>query len=242
MPGPVNRIGGIVVDGWWRRLGVRLCLPRCLGCGEASLPGADLCLACDDALPWNDTACGRCAMPLPSPAPACGACLQATPPLDAAHAAFRYAAPLDRLLPRFKFHRDLAAGRLLAEAMIARFSALERPDALLPVPLHRERLRRRGYDQALELARPLARALRLPLRTDLLRRQRPTRAQSELDAAQRRRNLRGAFAVEDGRPVPAHVVLVDDVMTTGATLHAAARALRGAGVSRVEAWVCARVP
>lgn len=242
MQGPVNLNGVAQVDGWWRRLGVRLCPPRCLACGEPGPPGDDLCAACAAALPWNDAACARCALPLAAPAAACGACLQTAPPLDAAHAAFRYAAPLDRLLPRFKFHRDLPAGRLLAEAMAARFAALDRPDALLPVPLHRERLRRRGYDQALELARPLARALRLPLRTDLLRRQRSTRAQSELDATQRRRNLRGAFAVEDGRPLPSHVVLVDDVMTTGATLHAAARVLRRAGVPRVEAWVCARVP
>src|SRR5690606_25479155 len=146
----------------------------------------------------------------------------------------------DRLLPRFKFHRDLAAGRLLAEAMAARFAPLPRPGALLPVPLHRGRLRRRGYDQALELARPLARALDLPLLPGALRRVRATRPQSELDAAARARNLRGAFAVEAGTPLPAHVALVDDVMTTGATLHAAALALRRAGVARVDAWVCAR--
>ncbi|MGJ4728872.1 ComF family protein, partial [Luteimonas sp. SDU101] len=140
------------------------------------------------------------------------------------------------------FHRDLAAGRLLSEPMAARFAALDPPDALLPVPLHRSRLRQRGYDQALELARPLAAALRLPLLTGVLQRQRATRAQSELDAGARRRNLRGAFAVGAGMALPAHVVLVDDVMTTGATLHAAARALRKAGVARVDAWVCARVP
>ncbi|MCR6495193.1 hypothetical protein LJB71_02315 [Thermomonas sp. S9] len=103
------------------------------------------------------------------------------------------------------------------------------------------RLRRRGYDQALELARPLARALGLPLRTDLLQRGRATAAQTRLDAAARRRNLQGAFAVRARAPLPAHVVLLDDVMTTGATLHAAAAALRAAGVARVEAWVCARV-
>jgi ComF family protein len=242
MPEAVNRTVGAQVDGWWRRLGARLCPPRCLACGEAAARGADLCMACAAALPWNDAACARCALPMVPAVEACGACLQHPPPLDATHAAFRYAAPLDRLLPRFKFHRDLAAGRLLSEAMAARFATLERPDALVPVPLHRGRLRERGYDQALELARPLGRALQLPLRTDLLLRQRSTRAQSQLDAAARRRNLRGAFGVEDGKPVPAHVVLVDDVMTTGATLHAAARALRKAGAARVDAWVCARVP
>jgi ComF family protein len=241
MPGPVNRTRLARVDGWWTWLGARLCPPRCLACAEAAVPGTDLCAACAAALPWNDAACARCALPLPVAAEACGACLQRPPPLQAAHAAFRYAAPVDRLLPRFKFHRDLAAGRLLAEAMARRFAALPRPDALLAVPLHPSRLRRRGYDQALELGRPLAAALELPLLTGALVRARATRPQSELDAAGRRRNLRGAFTVAR-QPLPAHVVLVDDVMTTGATLHAAATALRRAGVARVEAWVCARVP
>ena len=117
-----------------------------------------------------------------------------------------------------------------------------------PDPAAPGALRHRGYDQALELARPLARALSLPLLDNALQRVRATRAQSELDARARRRNLRGAFAV-DGPAVlrarlvlPRHVVLVDDVITTGATLHAAASALLRAGVQRVDAWVCARVP
>ena len=169
----------------------------------------------------------------------CAACLQRPPPLDATWAAFLYAAPLDRLLPRYKFHGDLAAGRLLAQLMAQAWSGDVRPQALVPVPLHQARLRRRGYDQALELARPLATALDLPLRCDLLQRVRATAAQSQLDAASRRRNLRGAFRA-GGRGLPAHVALVDDVMTTGATVHAAAEALRRAGVARVDAWVCAR--
>jgi ComF family protein len=190
-------------------------------------------------------ACRCCALPLADAEAAgavCGACLSGPPPLDAVHAACLYAAPVDRLLPRFKFHEDLAAGRLLAQVMTEAFTELPRPDALVPVPLHRARLRRRGYDQALELAKPLARALHVPLRDDLLRRVRATAAQSERDAAARRRNVRGAFAVVPGVTLPRHVVLVDDVMTTGATLHAAARALRRAGVERIDAWVCARVP
>ena len=109
------------------------------------------------------------------------------------------------------------------------------------MPLHRTRLRSRGYDQTLELARPLARMLGLALDTGLLTRRRATQAQSRLDEAARQRNLHGAFAVRAG-PLPAHVALVDDVMTTGATLRAAAQALRDAGVQHVNAWVCARVP
>lgn len=163
-------------------------------------------------------------------------------PLGQVHAAYLYFAPMDRLLPRFKFHGDLASGALLAQLMAEAFAGLPRPDALVPIPLHRARLRRRGYDQALELARPLARALEVPLRDDLLRRVQATAPQSELGAAARRRNVRDAFAVPPDVPLPPWVVLVDDVMTTGATLEAAATALRRAGVQRVDAWVCARVP
>lgn len=181
-------------------------------------------------------------MPLPEPAQACGRCLRRPPPLERVIAACVYARPLDRLLPRFKFHGDLAAGRLLGQLMIQACSSVPHPGALVPVPLHRARLRKRGYDQALELARPLARAFGLPLRADALLRCRPTAPQSELSALQRRRNVRQAFAVCPDRPLPAYVTLVDDVMTTGATLHAAATALRRAGVQRVDAWVCARVP
>jgi predicted amidophosphoribosyltransferase len=240
-------------------------------------------------------------------APICGHCLRRPRLLSEVHAACIYRAPLDQLLPRFKFHRDLAAGRLLAtmmaRAIAAKFESggshrfddvnnatrapatttpcipasgadpLESHTAdsgshtgddtghssrtyspinapitassttpiLIPIPLHRARLRERGYDQALELARPLARELRLPLLDDALLRLRNTPAQSRLDAAHRRRNLRDAFAWRSAAAIPAHVVLIDDVMTTGATLHAAARTLRRAGVLRVDAWVCARV-
>ena len=252
MPGPVNRNAARAVDGWLARLGRTLCPPRCLVCREPGAAGRDLCGDCAEVLPWNRGACARCAIPLPAlasqhdgddgDAPVCGACLRRAPPLAAVHAAFVYAFPLDRLLPRFKFHHDLAAGRLLAQGMADAFHALPLPDALIPVPLHRVRLRDRGYDQALELAKPLARALAIPLRDRALSRIRCTLPQSELDARGRRRNLRGAFAVASKVALPVHVALVDDVMTTGATLHAAAAALRHAGANRVDAWVCARVP
>lgn len=235
----------------------------------------------------------------------CGACLRRPPPLDSVRAACLYRTPVDRLLPRFKFHRDLAAGRLLATMMGEAFAPLfddmawpsdlstitmrgadpdsaasadvssprsnnaniasqrssdagiaartrvqastvehdrvVAPAVLVPIPLHRSRLRERGYDQALELARPLARHLGLPLQTQALTRVRDTSAQSRLDARQRRRNLRDAFTWNRDIAMPAHVVLIDDVMTTGATLHSAARALRRAGAVRIDAWVCARV-
>ena len=241
MPDPVNQIHVRPVDGAVARLGRSLWPARCLLCNAGGALGQDLCVACAAALPWARLACPRCALPLSSPARACGACLRKAPLLDAAHAAFTYRPPIDRLLPRLKFHGDLAAGRLLAGAMAVALADVDRPDALLPVPLARARLRQRGYDQALELARPLARALGLPLLPDGLQRTRNTEAQSRLDANGRRRNVRGAFQATRGADLPDHVALVDDVMTTGATLQAAAIALRRAGVRRIDAWVCARV-
>lgn len=230
---------------------------RCLGCGECGAGDRDLCAACDAALPRIRLGCATCGLPLlppiadagVSPGEAsrdrrCGSCRAAPPPLTRVVAPFLYAPPLDRWLPRFKFHHDLAAGRLLSQLMAEACASAPRPCALVPVPLHRRRLRSRGYDQALELARPLARALALPLHAGLLRRTRATSAQSTLHALERRDNLRGAFALSSGAldPLPAHVALIDDVMTTGATLHAAAHALLEAGVVRVDAWTCARTP
>lgn len=255
MSDTVNLATPTAVDGRAARW-LRMVWPlRCLVCGECGDGdgdgGRELCHACAASLPWNRYACLRCALPLPAvpgePAgQVCGRCLRRPPPLDEVHAACIYGTPLDRLLPRLKFHHDLAAGRLLANLMATAFAPLPlqgpAPAALIPIPLHATRLRRRGYDQALELARPLARQLGLPLVIDVLRRGRETAPQSRLDAAQRRRNLHGAFQTTGSTTLPPHVVLVDDVMTTGATLHAAAIALRRAGVARVDAWVCARVP
>ena len=242
MTTPVNRNVAAKVDGCLSRLGRWLLAPTCLLCAEPGAGGRDLCQACTEALPWNRSACARCGLPLPAPAAACGACLQQPPPFASTTAAFVYDFPVDRLLPRLKFHADLAAGAVLADVMLPAFVFAERPEALVPVPLHGSRLRQRGYDQALELAKPLARALALPLRQDLLRRVRATEAQSELDARHRRDNLRGAFVAAAIRQPPKHVALFDDVMTTGTTLVEATSALKKAGVLRVDVWVLARVP
>jgi len=246
---PVNPNEVPAVDGWLARFGRALLPARCLVCGEPGEQGRDLCAECRRALPWNVPACGRCGLPLGAGEDAttaiCGRCLRKPPPLDRAYAAFRYAFPVDRLLPRFKFHSDLAAGRELSDALCASLAAAvaagdARPGALVPVPLHPRRLRSRGYNQALELARPLAKAFAIPLLPEGLRRVRDIAPQSDLGALARRRNPRGAFAAADG--LPAYVALVDDVMTTGATLHECAKVLRRAGVQRVDAWVVARVP
>jgi ComF family protein len=215
---------------------------RCLLCGAAGANGIDLCTECAAELPRNMSCCARCALPLAVPAALCGECQRRPPPWDSAWAPFRYAWPLDRLESRYKFGRDLAAGRVLAAMWQASPRALVLPDLILPVPLHRGRLRQRGYNQALELAKPLARAFGIPLQNALLQRQRATPAQTELDAVTRRRNMHGAFALRAGTQLPVHVAILDDVMTTGATLAECARVMKRAGVQRVDVWALARAP
>jgi ComF family protein len=214
---------------------------RCLLCGADGHDGLDLCAACDAELPRNRHCCARCALPLAQSLPMCGECLRRPPPWQSAWAPFRYAWPLDRLESRYKFGADLAAGRVLSNLWQREPRPLELPQLLLTVPLHRQRLHQRGYNQALELARPLARSFALPLRHDVLQRIRSTPAQTELDAPARRRNMRGAFVLAD-TPLPAHVALLDDVMTTGATLAECTRVLLRGGVQRVDVWALARAP
>lgn len=183
-----------------------------------------------------------CAGPLPLlPTAVCGACLRRPPPFDAAYAAFRYAWPADRLLQQFKFHGHLATGRALALAL-ADYLALrhaEAPDLIVPVPLHRRRLARRGFNQAAELARVLGPAFGAPVRPLALRRVRATVSQRGLGGAARRRNLRGAFRCT-GAVAGLHVALVDDVVTTASTASEIARSLRRAGAARVSVYALAR--
>jgi ComF family protein len=226
----------------WQALHGWLLPPRCLLCGASGHGDSDLCADCAAELPRNQRCCARCALPLAVPAALCGHCQRRPPPWDGAWVPFRYGWPLNPLETRFKFGHDLAAGRVLARQWLAEEPATPLPALLLPVPLHRTRLRQRGYNQALELARPLARHFALPLRHDVLRRVRATHAQTELDAVARRRNVHGAFALREGVALPAHVAVLDDVMTTGATLAECARVLKDAGVARVDVWALARAP
>jgi ComF family protein len=176
------------------------------------------------------------------PAPACADCLKHPPAFDATLAALRYACPVDRLVQQLKFggrqtfHR-LASADFLAACMLA--GPRPQGDVIVPVPLSPSHLRERGFNQALEIARPLARALGLPLDTRHLVRERETLPQSRLPWRARRANVRRAFACTadcSGRAV----IVVDDVMTSGATLDAVARALKDHGAARVVNWVAAR--
>ncbi|MGH8118770.1 MAG: ComF family protein [Rhodanobacteraceae bacterium] len=215
---------------------------HCLLCGARGQGGLSLCAACAADMPRNDVHCARCALPLEAPAALCGHCLGREPAWDAAWSPFRYEWPLAQLESRFKFGGDLAAGHTLALLWIESPPPARLPDAIVQVPLHRSRLRRRGYNQALELAKPLAKHFGVPLRRDALSRVRATGAQTELTAVERRRNVRGAFAARFDGACPRHVAVLDDVFTTGATLAECTRVLKRAGVARVDVWALARAP
>ncbi len=215
---------------------LRVLLPlRCLVCGDPGHDDLDLCHACLADLPWSGRACLRCALPLPDNALiVCGTCREEVPPQAATHASLLYLPPVDQLLVRYKFHQDLAAGRLLAQLMQRAPPPWWCPP-LVPVPLHNRRLRQRGYNQAGELCRLLP----MPVWQGLYRR-RHTAPQSERTAEQRRENLFDAFAVRG--PVPTRLTVVDDVMTTGSTVMEVAETLRLVGAAEVRVWVCARAP
>ncbi|MGY0197251.1 ComF family protein [Leptothrix sp. BB-4] len=176
----------------------------------------------------------------------CADCRIEPPPFDAAWAALDYGPPWDRLIAAFKFHASPELARPLAALMRRSMPAgAERPAELVPVPLTAERWRERGYNQAWELARRLGPALGLPVRDGLIERLVGGEHQAALGGEARRRQVRGAYAVPpDARSALAgvHVGLVDDVMTTGATLAECARVLRRAGAGRVTVWALARTP
>jgi len=217
---------------------------RCHWCGRISARHP-ACAPCTAALPWNLRACRACALPLESACATsvCGSCLSDAPPQDRSWTAFRYEAPIAQAIVELKFRGRLAPahviGGLMAEHLARRSEPM--PELLIPVPLHAQRLRHRGYNQALELGRELARRLSLRLDPRAAQRAHATREQTRLDAAQRRRNVRGAFTMECTVVRGRHVALLDDVITTGATVAELARAARAAGASRIEVWAAARV-
>lgn len=218
----------------------------CLLCDERTDTALALCTACEIELPWLSEHCQRCALPLPMTGLICGYCLKQPPAFEYVHAPWFYGFPIDSLIVRFKYNSQWPYGRLLAELLVQslldHFNAgNEKPDLLLPVPLSTQRLRQRGYNQAQMIAGWLSGPLAIPCREQWLVRTQDTPAQQDLDAKTRKRNVLNAFALASGARVQgAHVALVDDVLTTGATAQSLALLLRKAGARRVDVYCLAR--
>lgn len=208
----------------------------CVLCAAAS-GDALLCAGCAGDLPRVTDACPQCAGPSPGGA-VCGACVTRPPHFDATIGVWRYEFPVDRLVLALKFGRRLALAEAFGAALAG--AARGRPvDALVPMPLGRARLAERGFNQALEIARHVARRAGTPLAPELVRRVRDTAPQIDLPHDERAANVRGAFECDAGVAGRA-LAVIDDVMTTGASLEELARTLKRAGAARVENWVVAR--
>ena len=216
----------------------RVCLTeRCPSCGGRT--DAAFCAGCRADLAAIVQPCARCG--LPQPVPRCPR--RAGWLVERVIAPFEYAPPLDGYLQALKFGHGRMLGRALAllaaGPIAAHLAARAAPEVLVPVPLHRRRLVARGYNQATEIARTLSAAVRVPLDPAVAVRFEAATPQSRLGARERRANVAHAFAVR-GDVCGRRVAIVDDVITTGATINALAAALVEAGALRVEAWAIAR--
>lgn len=220
--------------------------PTCVLCGAPGQDTLDLCRGCHRDLPVEYHNCSRCAQPLPDAVlegALCGACQSRPPPFERCHTAFRYEDPLPALVAGAKFRARMDYIRLLGRCLSIslRERGAEMPDVILPIPLHRKRLGKRGYNQALEIARTIQNEFAIPVDAGTCVRAVHTAPQTGLDQEQRQRNVRGAFRIT--KPIDAELVaIVDDVLTTGSTVSEVARVLLAGGVGRVHVWAVARTP
>lgn len=214
---------------------------RCLLCLAKADQPRDLCSKCQQELPWLTIACERCALPLPV-AGHCGRCLKNPPAFQQVKALWRYENVVTQMVMGLKFSRKLVYARLMGELLANRFVEYyqgQLPEAIIPIPLHPKRLRSRGYNQALELAKPIAKLSSLPLETKRVQRALYTEEQAKLPLERRLRNVAEAFACRQILPFK-HVAVVDDVVTTTATVEQFSQLLLKNGVKRVDVWCSAR--
>ncbi len=216
---------------------------RCIICDEVTARKIDLCDSCEAELPFLSNCCKRCATPLVDDHSECGQCLQKDLPAINTTAIFHYQSPIDQLIMQLKFGNNLTSAKILGELMatnlVAKYRDVVKPQLIIPVPLSQKRLKERGYNQALELAYPIAKKLAIPIEKYRVVRIKHTEAQAKLIAKRRIGNLKGAFKVIGALPA-IHVAIVDDVITTGSTAFELARTLQRSGVSKVDIWCCAK--
>ncbi|TNF92911.1 MAG: ComF family protein [Gammaproteobacteria bacterium] len=212
----------------------------CAVCNRHGQTGVEICKPCGHQLPLNHRACHVCALPLKGNGQlVCGHCLKTPPHFDHTLAPLIYKEPVDKLILDLKFRDKLRHANLLSNLFLDNHKSAERPQLLIPLPLHSSRIRERGYNQALELARVLSNKTGIALDKKSCIRTRSTAPQSSLSMKDRRRNIRNAFSVTSSIQAE-HVAIIDDVLTSGHTANELAKVLKKSGVGRVDVWVMAR--
>lgn len=211
----------------------------CYICYQTNINDAEICDTCCQWLPWLRGTCQYCAYPLVD-AVLCGACLGKTHDLDHLKALFRYESPIKQLVLNLKFQQKLYPARLFSQYFLKYFQPNFSMDAIIAVPLAKERLKARGYNQSIEIAKELSKQLAIPLYTDVLFKERDTKSQSDLNKQQREHNLKYTDFKLSSSFSGKRVLLIDDVYTTGTTLRCVAKQLKACGVEYVEAWVVCR--
>ena len=209
----------------------------CRLCGTACQSHA-ICNPCMDDLPLLGPACPRCAHPI-TRSQLCGQCLSSPPEQDISLSLFRYQEPITQLIADLKYHNRLNLCTFFAHQMSEQLANNKLPELLIPIPLHPNRLVQRGYNQSLILAKALSKNLSIPISNEHLIRTIDTQSQSSIAYKQRKNNIKHAFKLINNK-LPAHIALIDDVLTTGHTANAAAKLLRQAGVETIEVWTIAR--
>ena len=217
----------------------------CLQCEAIGDSGIDLCERCLIGLPWIEYACQQCALPLPSmDMRLCGPCSSREYYFDQAYAPFKFEGFIRDAIYQFKFNQKLNYGKLLARLLSNHIKKqqLQIPDVIIPVPLHKKRLRKRGYNQALEITRILGNELRCNYSYHDIYRNRDTTVQMDLPAKQRYKNVKDAFSLKENSTFNnKHICIVDDVMTTGNTVNEMAKCLTEAKAAKIDVWCIARV-
>lgn len=217
--------------------------PICLLCHGHGESQRDLCNPCLQSLPKNQNFCTYCAATFKQDIPTpilCRHCLTLQPAFDQAHVPFIYAENISYLIRKLKFNQRYSHARLLGILLADSLAlTIDLPELIIPVPLHHSRYNKRGFNQAIEISRIVAKQLQIPLDLHSCKRHRATKHQTRLSVKQRYKNLNNAFSVKS--PIKyRHVAIVDDVMTTGTTVNELAKVLKKTGVLRVDVWACAR--
>lgn len=235
---------------------------NCIVCNAALYTRISLCRSCEEQLPWQPPGCQYCGIILAhadDSASVCSKCQQALPAFSSCHALFEYCSPVRELISNFKYHHQFASGRVFGQLLLRAFErhydGSSFPELLIPVPLHKRRLQRRGFNQSALLAREISRNCNIPMDTNSCIRLFSTPAQRGLNATERASNIFNAFSIKasiktsiktshgDSRRhvMPERIAIIDDVVTTTATANELATTLRQTGVREIDVWALARV-